>query len=255
MLKGGIFLDMENLNRCGGWNIRFDAIRELVEAQDVVIVRANAYMAVDLQRERMDEEYSRKKEEYRMVVRRAGFHVVTKEVQRFKNEDDEWVFKANADIDLAIEALIQSQQLDYVLLGTGDGDFIRLVHALQDRGKRVDLLSFGNTSDALRKQVDNHLSGWLYPDILPTFEDGSERVRGYLHMVNEDKGFGFATVQTGFGPYDVRTDVFVHITDFVDSIDNREFGYLKTRGRILEFSLFELEDERCQAKDITLVNM
>ena len=254
MLKGGIFLDMENLNRCGGWNIRFDAIKDMVEAQEVTIVRANAYMAIDEQRERMDEDYRRKKLEYRTVVRRAGFHVVLKQVQRYLNEDQEWVFKANADIDLAIDALIQSQNLDYVLLGTGDGDFVRLVQALQDRGKRVDLLSFGNTSEDLRKQVDNPLSGWLYPEILPSFEEGSERVRGYLHMVNEEKGFGFATVQTGFSPFDIRTDVFVHITDFEEPIENRAFGLLKTTGRILEFKVLELEDERCQAKEITLLD-
>ncbi len=254
MLKGGIFLDMENLNRCGGWNIRFESVKRLVESQGVTIVRANAYMAVDAQRERQDEEYRKKKLEYRTVVRRAGFHAVLKRVQRFLNEDQEWVFKANADIDLAIDALIQSERLDYVLLGTGDGDFIRLVQALQNRGKRVDLLSFANTSEDLRRQVDNHFSGYLYPGILPTYEDEEGRMRGYLHMVNEEKGFGFATVQTGFDPEDQRTDIFVHITDFYEPLDNRGFALLKTNERIIEFDLSETEDGKVQAKDIDILD-
>ncbi len=248
MLKGAIFLDMENLNRCGGWNIRFDAVKRLVESQGVQIVRANAYMAIDEERERIDEEHRKKKWEYRSVVRRSGFHVALKSVQRFRTEDDELMLKANSDIDLAIDAIMQTGSLDYVLLGTGDGDFTSLVRALQSRGKRVDLLSFGNTHEGLRRQVDQYYSGYLYPGILPHFEEGHNRMRGYLHMVNEDKGFGFLTVQNSFSPMDQRTDIFLHITDCDEDLDNREFALLKTYERIIEFTLVEGEDGKCQAK-------
>lgn len=254
MLKGGIFLDMENLMRCGGWNIRFESVKELVEAQGVTIVRANAYMAVDELRESENDDYKKKKLEYRSAVRRAGFHLVRKKVQRFSNADGEMVLKANADVDLAIDALLQSENLDYVLLGTGDGDFLRLVRALQTRGKRVDLLSFANTSTELRREVDNHFSGFLYPDILPTPEEqDEERRRGYIHMVDEEKGYGFVTIQTGFEPSDQRSDIFIHITDFRDSIDNREFARLKTYEEIIEFTLIRNEEGKVQAKDAVVL--
>lgn len=250
MLKGGIFLDMENLMRCGGWNIRFDAVRELVESQGVTVVRANAYMAVDEMREEQDEEYRKKKLEYRSAVRRAGFHLVRKSVQRFANADGETVLKANADVDLAIDALMQSDNLDYILLGTGDGDFLRLVRALQNRGKRVDLLSFKNTSTELRREVDYHFSGFLYPGILPAPEDDDqERRRGFIHMVDEEKGYGFLTVQTGYQSDEQRTDVFLHITDFKHPIDNREFAHLKTHEKIIEFTMVENEEGEVQAKE------
>ncbi len=249
MLKGGIFLDMENLSRCGGWNIRFDAVRRLVEAQGVTVVRANAYMVIDEEREGRDDDYFKKKQEYRSVVRRAGFKVALKPIKRFLNEEDEWVFKSNADIDLAIDALLQSENLDYILIGSGDSDFIRLVRALQLRGKRVDLLSFGNTDDELRRTVDTHLSGYLYPEILPSFERRGERMRGYLHMVNEEKGFGFLTVQTGLTPVEQRTDIFLHITDVEEELDNRDFALLKTHENVIEFTLIDTEDGKFQAKD------
>lgn len=253
MLKGAIFLDMENLMRCGGWNIRFDAVRELVEAQGVTVVRANAYMAVDEEREDEDEEYRKKKLEYRSAVRRAGFHLVRKKVKRYDNADGETVLKANADVDLAIDALLQSENLDYILLGSGDGDFVRLVRALQNRGKRVDLLSFDNTSTELRREVDYHYSGFLYPGILPKPEDEDEnRKRGFIHMVDEEKGYGFATIQTGYRPDEQRTDVFVHITDFRRTLDNAEFARLKTYEDIIEFNLVENEDG-VQAKNIEVV--
>ena len=254
MLKGGIFLDMENLNRCGGWNIRFDSVRALVEAQGITVLRANAYMALDEYRERTDDDYRKKKMEYRSVVRRAGFHVVLKQVQRYRNEDNEWVFKSHADVELALDAILQSDNLDYILLGTGDGDFTRLVRVLQQRGKRVDVLSFGNTSLELRNEADYNFQGFLYPDILPTYSSGSERMRGFLHMANEEKGFGFLTVQTGFGHHDQRTDIFIHITDFEHDLDNRSFAMLKTQERVVEFTLFESEDGKFQAKNARIID-
>jgi uncharacterized LabA/DUF88 family protein len=49
-----------------------------------------------------------------------------------------------ADLDLAVDALVQAENLDYILLGTGDGDFVRLVRALQNRGRRVDISVFND---------------------------------------------------------------------------------------------------------------
>ena len=45
MLKAGIFLDIENLSRNGGWGMRYDPIKALVEAQGATVLRANAYIA------------------------------------------------------------------------------------------------------------------------------------------------------------------------------------------------------------------
>ena len=62
MIKAGIFLDSENLSRCGGWGMDVTPIRRLVEAQGATIIRANAYMAVDQDREGSMED--KKKEGY-----------------------------------------------------------------------------------------------------------------------------------------------------------------------------------------------
>ena len=40
MLKAGIFLDIENLVRCGGWGIRYGVVRRLAEAQGATVLRA-----------------------------------------------------------------------------------------------------------------------------------------------------------------------------------------------------------------------
>jgi len=252
LLKAGIFLDVENLVRCGGWGVRYRTIRLLAEAQGTRVVRANAYIVIDRDREHEDSAYHRKKQEYRDAVRRAGFHVSLKDVRRYHNSDGEVIVKASADIDLAVDALMQCKELDYVLLGSGDGDLVRVVEALQSQGKRVDLLSFSNTSEALRRTVDAHFSGYLVPDLQPLGQDGEKpRQRGIMHWVNEEKGFGFLTIRTGLGAEDVREDVFIHINDFEHadghSVTNKSFASLKTYQRILEFDTEEQEEGKLKA--------
>lgn len=244
MLKAGIFLDMNNLMRNGGWGLRYDVVKDLVAAQGTIVLRANSYMAVDREREGQDLEYRQRIEAYRSAIRRNGYHLVPKEVKRYRDAEGEVVTKANADLDLAVDAMLQSENLDYVLLGTGDGDFLRLVRAIQSHGKRVDLLSFDNTSTELRQEVDNHFSGFLIPGLLPPREGAELRRRGYLHFVDEKRGFGFLTVRTGLGAGDVTDDIFCHIRDFTRdglTVDNVVFAALRTRHVILEFDIVEAD--------------
>lgn len=251
MLKAGIFLDTENLVRNGGYGMRFQVVRELVEAQGGTVLRANAYMSADRDREATDPEYRRNKQGYRDRVRREGFHLVLKDVQRYPDGEGGVVMKSNTDLDLAVDALLQSENLDYILLGTGDGDFLRLVRALQNRGKRVDLLSFSSTSTALRREVDYHFSGYLVPGILPPGKEDPDRLRGTMHAVNEEKGFGFLTVPTGLALDDSREDIFLHISDYRrpsgQPVSNEAFAALKARQAVIEFELEEDADGRAKA--------
>ena len=253
MLKAGIFLDMENLMRNGGWGIRYDVVSGLAEAQGAKVIRANAYMAVDWDREDTDDADRQRKESYRNAIRRNGFHLVLKEVRRYRDEEGEEVTKANSDLDLAVDALLQAENLDYILLGTGDGDFVRLVRALQNRGRRVDLLSFANTSADLKEEVDGYVCGFLVPGLVRQEGDGT-RLRGVLHAVDEDRGYGFITVRTGLKDEEQRDDVFCHISDFSRGdamVSNSEFAALKANGSIVELDLENQADGRTRARRVT----
>lgn len=253
MLKAGIFLDIENLTRNGGWGMRYNVLKALVSAQGAVVVRANAYLAIDSEREGEDAAFRQRNEEYRNAIRRAGYHLILKEVIRYRDSSGELVTKANADLDMAVDTVLQAENLDYILLGTGDGDFLRLVRALQNRGKRVDVLSFANTSRNLRQEADHYFSGFLVPGLLPRFDD-DPRKRGIMYAMVEDKGFGFITMRTGLEIDAQQTDIFCHITDFTrggESVDKTSFSLLKTRESILEFDLVEQEDGRLKAKSVT----
>jgi len=252
MLKAGIFLDMENLVRNGGWGMRLDAIKELVEVQGTTILRANAYLAVDSDRERRDFEYREKSQKYRDRIRLAGFHIVHKEVKRYRNEDGTETIKANADLDMAVDAILQAENLDYIMIGSGDGDFLRLVRALQNKGKRVDAIAFDNVSNELKRDVDYYFPGSIMPKILSSKH--STRIRGLLDAVNQEKGFGFLSTRSGFHVTDIEAGIFCHISQVSENsepISNERFFELGRNGAILEFEKNE-SSKGVQAVNVTV---
>lgn len=251
MLKAGIFIDSENLSANGGRNMRYNVVRKLVEAQGATILRANAYVAFDEKREEQDQTYRLGKENHRNAIRRNGFHLVLKEARRYRDDEGREIVKANADIDLAVDALLQAENLDYVLLGTGDGDFLRLVRALQGKGKRVDLLSFANVNWEIRREADYHFSGFLVPQLV---ERNVARQMGVIHHVDEGRGFAFMTVREGLHVSELRTDVFLHISAFLNEgrpVNVQYLTNLKVREALVEFNVVEDGDGRIRAVDAT----
>ncbi|WP_028883238.1 NYN domain-containing protein [Teredinibacter turnerae] len=253
MLKAGIFLDMENLNMNGGWGIRFDVIRKLVEAQGTTVLRANVYIAVDNAREKYDFEYREKAQARRDKMRLAGFHIVEKEIRRFTNADGTQNIKANADLDLAVDAMLQAENLDYILLGTGDGDFLRLVRALQSKGKRVDAVAIHNVSGELRREVDYYFHGATIPGLLPIKNDPKKiRHRGVLDYVNEEKGFGFLSIRTGYQLTDIESGIFCHISQLTEDgigVSNDRFSALASNNAVIEFDKIKSERGGFQAEN------
>jgi uncharacterized LabA/DUF88 family protein len=91
-----------------------------------------------------------------------GFTVVTKPAKEFTDQAGRRRIKGNMDIELAIDMLEMSSHLDHVVLLSGDGDFKRLVEAVQRKGVRVSVVSSIRTSppmisDDLRRQADNFI--------------------------------------------------------------------------------------------------
>lgn len=239
MLKAGIFLDMENLNINGGWGMRYDVIKRLVEEQGTTVLRANVYVAVDTVRESKDYEYKEASQKRREKMRLAGYHIVEKEVKRYRNPDGTESLKANADLDMAVDAILQAENLDYIMIGSGDGDFLRLVRALQNKGKRVDAIGFNNVSGDLRREVDYYFPGSIIPDLIPIKNNCNRiRFRGIVDYVNDEKGFGFLSIRTGYRVTDIESGIFCHITQITEngeSITNDRFSSLALKNAIIEF--------------------
>ena len=191
MLKTGIYVDAENVRLCGGYGMRYDVLVELANAGNSELLRANSYLAEDRTRTREDDEYRLKLYHYHDIVRQCGFKVIKKYVTRFVDDEGVVTTKANADMDLAIDALQQARNLDRIILLTGDSDFIRLVIALQNMGCRVEVIGFNNVSQDLKEAADSYISGFLIPGLLPQASESSQRQRGTAAKYNQDRGFGF----------------------------------------------------------------
>ncbi len=91
-----------------------------------------------------------------------GFSVVTKPLKEFTDSQGRRRVKGNMDIELAIDVMEISACVDHVVIFSGDGDFRRLVEAVQRRGKRVSVVSTIRTTppmvaDELRRQADNFI--------------------------------------------------------------------------------------------------
>lgn len=193
MLKTGIYVDAENIRLSGGYGMRYDVLAELANAGPYLLLCANSYVVEDQARTREDPEYRQKLYNYFEVLRRCGFRIIKKYVKFFVDEEGEVTTKANADMDLAIDALLQSCNLDRVILVSGDGDFRRVVTALQNKGCRVEVIGFDNVSTELREAADLYLSGYLVPRLLPIARSGQaeEWYRGTVINYNTARGFGF----------------------------------------------------------------
>ena len=91
-----------------------------------------------------------------------GYTVITKPTKEFTDPSGERVIKGNMDVELAVDMLEMASHVDHMILFSGDGDFRRLVEAIQQKGVRVTVCSSLRSSppliaDELRRQADQFL--------------------------------------------------------------------------------------------------
>lgn len=88
-----------------------------------------------------------------------GYTMVTKPTKEYVDVNGRRKIKGNMDIELATDVMEMADKLDHILLFTGDGDFRRLIEAVQRKGVRVTVVSTTKSqppmvSDELRRQSD-----------------------------------------------------------------------------------------------------
>ncbi len=91
-----------------------------------------------------------------------GYSLITKPVREFTDTNGRKKIKGNMDIELAIDMMEIAENADHIMLFSGDGDFRRLVEAVQRKGVRVTVVSTLESnpvmiSDELRRQADHFL--------------------------------------------------------------------------------------------------
>jgi len=267
--KVGVYVDVANIAMNGGYGMQYDVLREFASRNNGICLRLNAYLPYDEDKAKKDVEYKKKSNNFHSVLRDFGYKVIVKTVKWYVDDDNHRFGKANSDLDMAVDSLLQSEKLDYVLMLTGDGDFIQVVRALQNKGCRIDVVGFKNVSNELKKEADSYISGFLIPDLLPIEEtfinheirwgDEGSRVRGICFSYHHDKGYGFMryikSFEGGLWITDSRKEespyktAFIHKSNIVDIVD---INILPNRDIIFEFDLSKV-DKGVQATNVTMV--
>jgi uncharacterized LabA/DUF88 family protein len=110
-----------------------------------------------------------------------GYTMVTKPTKEYTDAMGRRKVKGNMDIELAIDVMEMAQYLDHIVLFSGDGDFRRLVDAVQKKGVRVTVVSTIRSAppmvaDELRRQADVFVELQdLAPQIMRHREDVPQR--------------------------------------------------------------------------------
>jgi uncharacterized LabA/DUF88 family protein len=266
----GIYVDVANIAMNGGYGMQFDVLREFACHDAGDVVRLNAYAAFDPQRSQTDSVYAEGQRNFHSSLRDFGYKVIQKEAKRYTDSEGNTVTKANSDLDMAVDVLLQSEKLDRVIMLTGDGDFVQVVRALQNRGCRVELVAFENVSSDLRREVDVFMPGWLIPNLLPIkgsprsappWGEIGSRVRGVCYYHREVEGYGFMRYLHRFD-----SDLWISDTRHKDSpyktayfhdsflLDRVEPDEMPNRDIIFEFDLNKSgRNDGLEAKNVKIV--
>ncbi len=146
-----------------------------------------------------------------------GYTMVTKPTKEYTDSLGRRKLKGNMDIELSVDAMRLAESLDHIVLFSGDGDFRSLVAALQQKGKRVSVISTLQTqppmvADELRRQSDQFIDLadleqliCRDPSTRPARPERTERFAG----ARRGEGFqpaGVARSQTEPVPFDDEQD-------------------------------------------------
>ncbi|HKJ88856.1 MAG TPA: NYN domain-containing protein [Gammaproteobacteria bacterium] len=176
----GLFIDGPNFHgssRDMGFDVDYQALLDFFR-QRAKLTRAFYYTALDVSGEHTPLKPLVDWLSYN------GYIVVTKPTKEFKNGNGNRRIKGNMDIELAIDMLNLAQYLDHAILFSGDGDFRRLVDAVQQRGVKVTVLASSDvTADELRRQADQFVE---LTDFRPFIERFGEGTRTRAEMADHE---------------------------------------------------------------------
>src|SRR4051794_27235577 len=140
-----VFVDVANIfyaAKAAGTDIDYVTLLKAATAgRD--FVRAYAYTGLD-----PDNENQRN---FHSFLARNGYKVISKDIRKYGDGR----IKANLDIELVVDMMKTSRNLDIAVVVSGDGDFASAIRAVQEMGVRVEVISFrGNTSSDLIEVAD-----------------------------------------------------------------------------------------------------
>ena len=140
-----VFVDVANIfyaAKAAGIDIDYVTLLKSATANRD-FVRAYAYTGLDPENENQ--------RQFHAFLARSGYKVVSKDIRKYGDGR----VKANLDIELVVDMMRMAEKLDIAIVVSGDGDFAPAINAVQQKGVRVEVISFrGNTSSDLIDVAD-----------------------------------------------------------------------------------------------------
>ncbi len=127
-----------------GWSLDWSKIKSLVESQKQ-IVEWKYYVGLKGGDEKM--------RGYLKYLNAIGFNAVTKPLKKIRVNEGEahpnsrsgFIYKANFDVEMTADILLDKAKLDEVIIFSGDSDFEYLTQKLKDSGKKVTVYASKRT--------------------------------------------------------------------------------------------------------------
>ena len=145
----GVFVDVQNMYYSAKnlYNAKVNFAQILkVAVGDRSLIRAIAYVIkADVKEE----------QNFFDALEKIGFEVRAKDLQIFAGGAK----KGDWDIGLAMDTIEQAPKLDTIVIVSGDGDYVPLIHHLRHAlGCRIEVIAFGKSSSAsLRDECDSFI--------------------------------------------------------------------------------------------------
>jgi len=131
-----IFIDGENLfysQHSLGWRIAYEKLINYFKKECGSDIRCFIYKGVD--------ENNHRQRKFLDMLIIAGYILRTKVVKKIRKPSGKSIWKANLDIELALEATELKDKYDTFVLMSGDSDFAVLLDKLKKAGKNVIVMS------------------------------------------------------------------------------------------------------------------
>lgn len=156
----GVFIDTQNLYHSARdlveRTVNFETILEYAQ-KERELVHAISY-TVERENEATARPFIYKLSTLGFKVRRMFLTV------QYVTDEGKPIYEGNWDMGIVADMVRLMDHLDTVILGSGDGDFTDIVEVLQERGKRVEVISFReHTAQKLIDAADRFIH---LPDIV-----------------------------------------------------------------------------------------
>jgi len=139
VIKAKVYIDGANIfytQKKLGWVLDWMKIRKLIESE-IEVIEWKYYVGI-----KKDDE---KILGYLKYLDKIGFDLFTKPLKKIKINSKEIIYKANFDVEMTVDILLDKSKYDELIIFSGDSDFQYLVKKLKDVGKKIKVFSSRKT--------------------------------------------------------------------------------------------------------------